>query len=101
LFVWLQVMSERDTVHKEIEQLQDKLSEMGKLSDKYRQDKLAAEKDLERLQGELAAATATREKLRQESEIRSQLEAEKRDLKRELQVRKKNENNNRTMTLQQ
>ena len=83
-------MSERDTVHKEIEQLQDKLSEMSKVTEKYCKEKAATDKEMERLQQELSAALATCDKYRQESqgamESRAQLEAERRELQREFQL---------------
>lgn len=87
---YTQIMSERDTVHKEIEQLQDRLSEMTGLTEKLKTDKLSALQEVEHLQQELAAALAARDKYKLESqsamEARAQLEAERRELKKEFEL---------------
>ena len=83
-------MSEREVVHKEIEQLQDKLTDMNKLLDKYTKEKSATEGEIEHLKQELAASAASQEKYRQVSEeameLRGQLEAERVEHERELQL---------------
>ena len=55
-------------VHAEIQQLQDKVSELNKLAEKYSKDKVAGDKEIERLKQDLSSTMAARDKYRQESQ---------------------------------
>ena len=83
-------MSERDTVHMEIEQLQDKLSEFRHLFEKVKTEKSLAEKEIDHLRHQLESALAARDKYcletRSAAESREQLIARCQELQCQLQI---------------